>query len=589
MKEIINVKSVEVNNSTITIIDDSDQIYRYRSLEIKHVQLLSDKKSPDLTTISAKYQEVLFNVVFFVFLIIIYRFLFRISPKNDIGIILKIVYYSILPLLISFIPLYLASLSLGLVKKNRSKNRDIFSISTDLKTYQKFRDSNSIILFSGFFDKNIDWDKDAKKIFINYKNIEWGWGVFYFLILVSYLIYEALANNYLQDHPYWHISNNNSNWLNEFYLSFIIVIKTIAFIINMILFVIWKIIEHCLPEICIFFIVVRLVYLLKKFSSVSTKISYYKFLFFSGYYDQGKMIFHDYEKGKIIFFRITLVLLIILSITFIGEDLLLIFKLIPPNIYVVLVSIIIMIALFRINLLLLIMNSIENWPQTYSSSFVLQSLYNEKNLLTPNIESVNYMPLTLKYLFIKKNKQIINSRKIEFENKFCECEYEVRMNKKLDINGTVFLFKDLDVVSFQSGQKLELIELSRLDDLYEKKNLLKWLQYAASKTPAVIKTKEFSHSRGDQFYYNRSALENSQLIAPSGYELANDIDYRMIQEYYYGNSDILHEYDFFSFHQLYYSFTGGIELDGSRMLYRNHKIEYFKAKCKKIIESNDSK
>ena len=357
----------------------------------------------------------------------------------------------------------------------------------------------------------------------------------------------------------------------------------------MILFVIWKIIEHCLPEICIFFIVVRLVYLLKKFSSVSTKISYYKFLFFSGYYDQGKMIFHDYEKGKIIFFRITLVLLIILSITFIGEDLLLIFKLIPPNIYVVLVSIIIMIALFRINLLLLIMNSIENWPQTYSSSFVLQSLYNEKNLLTPNIESVNYMPLTLKYLFIKKNKQIINSRKIEFENKFCECEYEVRMNKKLDINGTVFLFKDLDVVSFQSGQKLELIELSRLDDLYEKKNLLKWLQYAASKTPAVIKTKEFSHSRGDQFYYNRSALENSQLIAPSGYELANDIDYRMIQEYYYGNSDILHEYDFFSFHQLYYSFTGGIELDGSRMLYKNHKIEYFKAKCKKIIESNDSK
>ena len=142
MKEIINVKSVEVNNSTITIIDDSDQIYRYRSLEIKHVQLLSDKKSPDLTTISAKYQEVLFNVVFFVFLIIIYRFLFRISPKNDIGIIIKIVYYSILPLLISFIPLYLASLSLGLVKKNRSKNRDIFSISTDLKTYQKFRDSN---------------------------------------------------------------------------------------------------------------------------------------------------------------------------------------------------------------------------------------------------------------------------------------------------------------------------------------------------------------------------------------------------------------------------------------------------------------
>ena len=587
MKEIINVKSVEVNNSTITIIDDSDQIYRYRSLEIKHVQLLSDKKSSDLKF--TKYQEVLFNVVFFVFLIIIYRFLFRISPKNDIGIILKIVYYSILPLLISFIPLYLASLSLGLVKKNRSKNRDIFSISTDLKTYQKFRDSNSIILFSGFFDKNIDWDKDAKKIFINYKNIEWGWGVFYFLILVSYLIYEALANNYLQDHPYWHISNNNSNWLNEFYLSFIIVIKTIAFIINMILFVIWKIIAHCLPEICLFFIVVRLVYLLKKFSSVSTKISYYKFLFFSGYYDQGKMIFHDYEKGKIIFFRITLVLLIILSITFIGEDLLLIFKLIPPNIYVVLVSIIIMIALFRINLLLLIMNSIENWPQTYSSSFVLQSLYNEKNLLTPNIESVNYMPLTLKYLFIKKNKQIINSRKIEFENKFCECEYEVRMNKKLDINGTVFLFKDLDVVSFQSGQKLELIELSRLDDLYEKKNLLKWLQYAASKTPAVIKTKEFSHSRGDQFYYNRSALENSQLIAPSGYELANDIDYRMIQEYYYGNSDILHEYDFFSFHQLYYSFTGGIELDGSRMLYRNHKIEYFKAKCKKIIESNDSK
>ena len=588
MKEIINVKSVEVNNSTITIIDDSDQIYRYRSLEIKHVQLLSDKKSPDLTTISAKYQEVLFNVVFFVFLIIIYRFLFRISPKNDIGIILKIVYYSILPLLISFIPLYLASLSLGLVKKNRSKNRDIFSISTDLKTYQKFRDSNSIILFSGFFDKNIDWDKDAKKIFINYKNIEWGWGVFYFLILVSYLIYEALANNYLQDHPYWHISNNNSNWLNEFYLSFIIVIKTIAFIINMILFVIWKIIAHCLPEICIFFIVVRLVYLLKKFSSVSTKISYYKFLFFSGYYDQGKMIFHDYEKGKIIFFRITLVLLIILSITFIGEDLLLIFKLIPPNIYVVLVSIIIMIALFRINLLLLIMNSIENWPQTYSSSFVLQSLYNEKNLLTPNIESVNYMPLTLKYLFIKKNKQIINSRKIEFENEFCECEYEVRMNKKLDINGTVFLFKDLDVVSFQSGQKLELIELSRLDDLYEKKNLLKWLQFAASKTPAVIKTGGFN-GWGDQFYYNRSALENSQLIAPSGYELANDIDYRMIQEYYYGNSDILHEYDFFSFHQLYYSFTGGIELDGSRMLYKNHKIEYFKAKCKKIIESNDSK
>ena len=577
MKEIINVKSVEVNNSTITIIDDSDQIYRYSSLEIKHVQLLSDKKSSDLKF--TKYQEVLFNVVFFVFLIIIYRFLFRISPKNDIGIILKIVYYSILPLLICCIPAYLVSLSLGMSKKNR----DIFSISTDLKTYQKFRDSNSIILFSGFFDKNIDWDKDA-----NYKNIEWGWGFFYFLILVSYLIYEASANNYLQDHPYWHISNNNSNWLNEFYLSFIIVIKTIAFIINMILFVIWKIIAHCLPEICLFFIVVRLVYLLKKFSSVSTKISYYKFLFFSGYYDQGKMIFHDYEKGKIIFFRITLVLLIILSITFIGEDLLLIFKLIPPNFYVVFLSIIIMIVLFRINLLLLIMNSIDNWPKTYDSS-ELQNLYYKKNILIPNIESVNYMPLTLKYLFIKKNKQIINSRKIEFENKFCECEYEVRMNKKLDINGTVFLFKDLDVVSFQSGQKLELIELSRLDDLYEKKNLLKWLQYAASKTPAVIKTKEFSHSRGDQFYYNRSALENSQLIAPSGYELANDIDYRMIQEYYYGNSDILHEYDFFSFHQLYYSFTGGIELDGSRMLYKNHKIEYFKAKCKKIIESNDSK
>ena len=126
MKEIINVKSVEVNNSTITIIDDSDQIYRYRSLEIKHVQLLSDKKSPDLTTISAKYQEVLFNVVFFVFLIIIYRFLFRISPKNDIGIILKIVYYSILPLLISFIPLYLASLSLGLVKKIGPKIETFF-------------------------------------------------------------------------------------------------------------------------------------------------------------------------------------------------------------------------------------------------------------------------------------------------------------------------------------------------------------------------------------------------------------------------------------------------------------------------------
>ena len=581
MKEIINVKSVEVNNSTITIIDDSDQIYRYSSLEIKHVQLLSDKKSSDLKF--TKYQEVLFNVVFFVFLIIIYRFLFRISPKNDIGIILKIVYYSILPLLICCIPAYLVSLSLGMSKKNR----DIFSISTDLKTYQKFRDSNSIILFSGFFDKNIDWDKDA-----NYKNIEWGWGFFYFLILVSYLIYEASANNYLQDHPYWHISNNNSNWLNEFYLSFIIVIKTIAFIINMILFVIWKIIAHCLPEICLFFIVVRLVYLLKKFSSVSTKISYYKFIFFSGYYDQGKMIFHDYEKGKIIFFRITLVLLIILSITFIGEDLLLIFKLIPPNFYVVFLSIIIMIVLFRINLLLLIMNSIDNWPKTYDSS-ELQNLYYKKNILIPNIESVNYMPLTLKYLFIKKNKQIINSRKIEFENKFCECEYEVRMNKKLDINGTVFLFKDLDVVSFQSGQKLELIELSRLDDLYEKKNLLKWLQYAASKTPAVIKTKEFSHSKGDQFYYNRSALENSQLIAPSGYELANDIDYRMIQEYYYGNSDILHECDFFSFHQLYYSDTWGygcgIKLDGSRILYKNPKIEYFKAKCIKIIESNDSK
>ena len=117
MKEIINVKSVEVNNSTITIIDDSDQIYRYSSLEIKHVQLLSDKKSPDLTTIFSKYQEVLLTVVAWVFLIIIYRFLFRISPKNDIGIILKIVYYSILPLLIWFIPGYLASLSLGLVKK----------------------------------------------------------------------------------------------------------------------------------------------------------------------------------------------------------------------------------------------------------------------------------------------------------------------------------------------------------------------------------------------------------------------------------------------------------------------------------------
>lgn len=582
MKEIINVKSVEVNNSTITIIDDYDQIYRYSTLEIKHVQLLSDKKSSDIKY--TKYQEVLLNVVSFVILIIIYRFLFRISPKNDVGIILKIVYYSILPLLISFIPLYLVSLSLGLVKKNRFKNRDIFSISTDLKTYQKFRDSNSIILFSGFFDKNIDWDKDAKKIFINYKNIAWGWGVFYFLILVSYLIYEALANNYLQDHPYWHISNNNSNWLNEFYLSFIIVINTIAFIINMILFVIWKIIAHCLPEICIFFIVVRL---LKKFSSVSTKISNYKFLLFSGYYDQGKMIFHDYEKGKMIFFRITLVLLLILSITFIGEDLLLIFKLIPPNIYVVLVSIVIMIALFRINLLLLIMNSTENWPQTYRSSFELQSLYNKKNTLIPNIKSVNYMPLTLKYLFIKNNKQIINSRKIEFENKFCECEYEVRINKKLDINGTVFLFKDLDVVSFQSGQKLELMELSSLDDLHEKKNLLKWLQYAASKTPAVIKTKEITHSRGDQFYYNRSALENSQLIAPSGYKLANDIDYRIIQEYYYGNSNILHEYDFFSFHRLYYSDTWGygcgIKLDGSRILYENPKIEYFKAKCIKII------
>ena len=567
MKEIINVKSVEVNNSTITIIDDSDQIYRYSSLEIKHVQLLSDKKSSVIKL--TKYQEVLINVVFFVFLIIIYRFLFRISPKNDIGIILKIVYYSILPLLISFIPLYLAVLSLGLFKKNRSKNRDIFSISTDLKTYQKFRDSNSIILFSGFFDKNIDWDKDAKKIFINYKNIEWGWGFFYFLILVSYLIYEASANNYLQDHPYWHISNNNSNWLNEFYLSFIIVIKTIAFIINMILFGIWKIIAHCLPEISIFLILVRLVDLMTIYSPIMTKLTYFLY------------------EAKKIFIGITLVLLIILSITFIGEDLLLIFKLIPPNIYVVFLSIIIMIALFRINLLLLILNSIDNWPKTYDSS-ELQSLYYKKNTLIPNIESVNYMPLTLKYLFIKKNKQIINSRKIEFENEFCECEYEVRMNKKLDINGTVFLFKDLDVVSFQSGQKLELMELSGFDELYEKKNLLKWLQFAASKTPAVIKTGGFN-GWGDQFYYNRSALENSQLIAPSGYELANDIDYRMIQEYYYGNSDILHEYDFFSFHQLYYSFTGGIELDGSRMLYKNHKIEYFKAKCKKIIESNDSK
>ena len=83
MKEIINVKSVEVNNSTLTIIDYSDQIYRFSSLEIKHVQLLSDKKSPDITTKSAKYQQVLLNVLSLLFLIIIYRFLFRISPHND--------------------------------------------------------------------------------------------------------------------------------------------------------------------------------------------------------------------------------------------------------------------------------------------------------------------------------------------------------------------------------------------------------------------------------------------------------------------------------------------------------------------------
>ena len=568
MKEIINVKSVEVNNSTITIIDDSDQIYRYSSLEIKHVQLLSDKKSSALKF--TKYQEELFNVVFFVFLIIIYRFLFRISPKNDIGIILKIVYYSILPLLISFIPAYLVTLSLGMSKKNR----DIFSISTDLKTYQKFRDSNSRILFSGFFDKNIDWDKEEEKeIFINYTNNRWGWGVFSFLILVSYLIYEASANNYLQDHPYWHISNNNSNWLNEFYLSFIIVIKTIAFIINKILFGIWKIIAHCLPEISIFLILVRLVDLMTIYSPIMTKLTYFLY------------------EAKKIFIGITLFLLVFAVTRFIGEDLQFIFKLIPPNFYVVFLSIIIMIVLFRINLLLLIMNSIDNWPKTYDSS-ELQNLYYKKNKLIPNIESVNYMPMTLKYLFIKRNKQIINSRKIEFENKFCECEYEDRMNKKLDINGTVFLFKDLDVVSFQSGQKLELMELSGFDELYEKKNLLKWLQFAASKTPAVIKTGGFN-GKGDQFYYNRSALENSQLIAPSGYELANDIDYRMLQEYYYGNKTIIHNTEFFSFYQLYYSDTWGygcgIKLDGSRILYKNPKIEYFKAKCKKIIESNDSK
>ena len=568
MKEIINVKSVEVNNSTITIIDDSDQIYRYSSLEIKHVQLLSDKKSSAIKF--TKYQEVLINVVFWVFLIIIYRFLFRISPKNDIGIILKIVYYSILPLVICCIPVYLVSLSLGMSKRNR----DIFSISTDLKTYQKFRDSNSRILFSGFFDKNIDWDKEEEKeIFINYTNNRWGWGVFSFLILVSYLIYEASANNYLQDHPYWHISNNNSNWLNEFYLSFIIVIKTIAFIINKILFGIWKIIAHCLPEISIFLILVRLVDLMTIYSPIMTKLTYFLY------------------EAKKIFITITLFLLVFAGTRFIGEDLQFIFKLIPPNIYVVFLSIIIMIALFRINLMLLILNSIDNWPKTYDSS-ELQTLYYKKNTLIPNIESVNYMPLTLKYLFIKNNKQIINSRKIEFENEFCECEYEVRMNKKLDINGTVFLFKDLDVVSFQSGQKLELMELSGFDELYEKKNLLKWLQFAASKTPAVIKTGGFN-GKGDQFYYNRSALENSQLIAPSGYELANDIDYRMLQEYYYGNTTIIHNTEFFSFYQLYYSDTWGygcgIKLDGSRILYKNPKIEYFKAKCKKIIESNDSK
>lgn len=568
MKEIINVKSVEVNNSTITIIDDSDQIYRYSSLEIKHVQLLSDKKSSAIKF--TKYQEVLINVVFWVFLIIIYRFLFRISPKNDIGIILKIVYYSILPLVICCIPVYLVSLSLGMSKRNR----DIFSISTDLKTYQKFRDSNSRILFSGFFDKNIDWDKEEEKeIFINYTNNRWGWGVFSFLILVSYLIYEASANNYLQDHPYWHISNNNSNWLNEFYLSFIIVIKTIAFIINKILFGIWKIIAHCLPEISIFLILVRLVDLMTIYSPIMTKLTYFLY------------------EAKKIFITITLFLLVFAGTRFIGEDLQFIFKLIPPNIYVVFLSIIIMIALFRINLMLLILNSIDNWPKTYDSS-ELQTLYYKKNTLIPNIESVNYMPLTLKYLFIKNNKQIINSRKIEFENKFCECEYEDRMNKKLDINGTVFLFKDLDVVSFQSGQKLELMELSGFDELYEKKNLLKWLQFAASKTPAVIKTGGFN-GKGDQFYYNRSALENSQLIAPSGYELANDIDYRMLQEYYYGNTTIIHNTEFFSFYQLYYSDTWGygcgIKLDGSRILYKNPKIEYFKAKCKKIIESNDSK
>ena len=132
MKEIINVKSVEVNNSTITIIDDSDQIYRYSSLEIKHVQLLSDKKSSDLKF--TKYQEVLFNVVFFVFLIIIYRFLFRISPKNDIGIILKIVYYSILHLLISFILAYLVTLSF-VISKLIVKNINL-TLSDSQNTYK---------------------------------------------------------------------------------------------------------------------------------------------------------------------------------------------------------------------------------------------------------------------------------------------------------------------------------------------------------------------------------------------------------------------------------------------------------------------
>jgi len=572
MKEIINVKSVEVNNSTLTIIDDSDQIYRYSSLEIKHVQLLSDKKSPDITTKSAKYQQVLLNVLSLLFLIIIYRFLFRISPHNDMGIGLKFLYYSILPLLIWLIPLYLVSLLLGL--NNMPKNRDIFSISTDLKSYQKFRDTNSKILYSGFFDKNIDWDKDAKEeILKHYTNIEWGWGVFIFLIFVSYLIFEAVTNNYLQDHSYWHINNNNSNWLYEFYLSFLIVTKTLAFIINKSLFAIWKLIVHCLPEICIFFIAVRLVYLLKKFSLIMIKISYYVI-----------REWHYRREWILGFYIITLALLSI----FFGEDLLLIFKLIPPNIYVVLASIIVMIFLFRNNLLLLIMNLIDNWPKTYNG-YELQSLYKKKNTIISNIESVNFIPMTLKYLFVKNNKQIIKSRKTEFKKKFCECEYEVKLNMELDINGTVFLFKDLDVVTFQSGKKLELIELSRLDDLYEKKNLLKWLQYAANKTPAVIKTEGTWNSRRGQFFHNRSALENSQLIAPSGYELANRIDYKMMQDYYYGNIDILQEYEFFDFNQLYYCEIGGIKLDGSKILYKNPNIEYFKAKCIKIIESDDSK